>query len=46
VPRKDETFIYEQKDLKGTVSKTRYFGSSHWMYSFGVVSCYKRTFQE
>lgn len=30
---------FEQKGkLKGTVSKTRFFGQSHWMYSFGTVS--------
>lgn len=25
------------KELRGTVSKTRFFGSSHWMYSYGIV---------
>jgi Fungal Zn(2)-Cys(6) binuclear cluster domain len=25
------------KELRGTVSKTRFFGSSHWMYSHGSV---------
>jgi hypothetical protein len=23
--------------LRGTYSKTRFFGQSHWMYSFGMV---------
>ncbi|KUJ18472.1 uncharacterized protein LY89DRAFT_780542 [Mollisia scopiformis] len=36
---------YEQKGrLRGTVSKTRFFGQSHWMYSFGTfdrISCMK-----
>lgn len=27
---------FEQKELNGTVSKTRFFGSSHWMHSFGL----------
>jgi hypothetical protein len=26
------------KELRGTVSKTRFFGPSHWMYSYGTVS--------
>ena len=34
--QKDMTPI---KDLKGSVSKTRYFGQSHWMQSFEQVSC-------
>jgi hypothetical protein len=25
-------------ELRGTVSKTRFFGPSHWMYSYGTVS--------
>ena len=28
------------KELRGTVSKTRFFGTSHWMYSYGAVSCH------
>jgi hypothetical protein len=25
------------KELRGTISKTRFFGPSHWMYSYGTV---------
>ncbi|CZR68899.1 uncharacterized protein PAC_18800 [Phialocephala subalpina] len=36
---------FEQKGkIRGTVSKTRFFGQSHWMYSFGTfdkVNCLK-----
>lgn len=28
---------FEGKSLRGTVSKTRFFGQSHWMYSYGAV---------
>jgi hypothetical protein len=28
---------FEGKNLRGTVSKTRFFGQSHWMYSYGAV---------
>lgn len=35
--RNGREFVLELKELKGTVSKTRFFGSSHWMYSFGTV---------
>jgi len=31
-------FTYEQKGMRGTVSKTRFFGQSHFMYSYGGVS--------
>jgi hypothetical protein len=31
-------FSYEQKGMRGTVSKTRFFGQSHFMYSYGAVS--------
>jgi len=30
--------MYEGKNLRGTVSKTRFFGQSHWMYSYGTVN--------
>jgi hypothetical protein len=29
--------IGPKRELRGTVSKTRFFGQSHWMYSHGVV---------
>jgi hypothetical protein len=29
--------IRPKTELRGTVSKTRFFGQSHWMYSHGVV---------
>lgn len=39
VQREEFKFSLEQKDhVRGTVSKTRFFGQSHWMYSFGAVS--------
>jgi hypothetical protein len=31
--------------LRGTVSKTRFFGQSHWMYSFGTVSLLSSVFR-
>jgi hypothetical protein len=27
----------QAKQLRGTVTKTRFFGPSHWMYSYGIV---------
>ncbi|XMA20749.1 hypothetical protein WAI453_013540 [Rhynchosporium graminicola] len=37
VRREEFQFSLEQKDqVRGTVSKTRFFGQSHWMYSFGA----------
>ncbi|KAH6698135.1 hypothetical protein BKA61DRAFT_246673 [Leptodontidium sp. MPI-SDFR-AT-0119] len=43
VQREEFKFSLEQKDhVRGTVSKTRFFGQSHWMYSFGAfdqISC-------
>lgn len=43
VEREEFQFRLEQKDqVRGTVSKTRFFGQSHWMYSFGAfdhISC-------
>ncbi|KAE8443029.1 hypothetical protein EG329_002423 [Mollisiaceae sp. DMI_Dod_QoI] len=42
---KDLQGSFEQKGkLRGTVSKTRFFGQSHWMYSFGTfdkIACLK-----
>ncbi|KAL2060369.1 hypothetical protein VTL71DRAFT_9764 [Oculimacula yallundae] len=43
VQREEFQFSLEQKDqVRGTVSKTRFYGQSHWMYSFGAfdqISC-------
>ncbi len=30
--------LERKQNIRGTVSKTRFFGQSHWMYSFGGVS--------
>ncbi len=41
VERQEFQFSLDQKDMtRGTVSKTRFFGQSHWMYSFGAVSVF------
>lgn len=39
-----QNFRYESKGLRGTVSKTRFFGQSHFMYSYGTfdkIACMK-----
>lgn len=45
VEREEFRFSLDQKDkTRGTVSKTRFFGQSHWMYSFGAVSILTSSF--
>lgn len=51
VERVDFGLAFEAKDssedkVRGTVSKTRFFGQSHWMYSFGTVSSYTSSFPQ